>query len=170
MKNYFKILLSVIFVFFSTFIFAENGERVKFPNGNFSFCPPAGWQVTEFPGLKYDVVIGPVEEGFSANMVFIDESYAGNLKEYIDLNLVNLVYFIQNYELADRKPIKFNSGISGEYIIIKHEQYGYNLKQATYFFPAGNNKYFVITCTVLEKFFDKFLPLFENSVKTFETF
>jgi hypothetical protein len=170
MKNYQKILLSVIFMLFSTFLFAENGERVRFQDGNFSICPPAGWQTRLIAGLKYDVVIGPTEDGFSANIVFVDDNYEGNLKDYVDLNLVHLRSIIQDYELADRKAFKTNSGISGEYVIVKHEQYGYYLKQISYFFPVVNNKYFVITCSVLEDFFERYRPLFEDSVKTFEKY
>jgi hypothetical protein len=170
MNNYLKILFSVVFVFFSAFAFAQNGERVRFPEGKFSFCPPAGWGMHEIAGLKYEVAVGPAENGFSANIVFADESYEGNLKEYIDLNIIQLGNFIQNYELVDRKAIRTNSGISGEYIVIKHEQYGFVIRQVIYFLPVVNNKYFVMTCSVLDNVFLRFLPVFENSMKTFEIF
>jgi hypothetical protein len=170
MNNYLKILFSVVFVFFSATAFAQNGERIKFPGGNFSFCPPAGWGMREIAGLKYEVAVGPAENGFSANIVFVDESYEGNLRDYIDLNIVQLGNFIQNYEMQERKAIKTNSGISGEYILIKHEQFGHEIRQILYFLPAGNNKYFVMTCSVLDNAFTRYLPVFENSMKTFETF
>jgi hypothetical protein len=170
MKASLKVILSVVFVFFSTFAFAQNGERVKFLNGNFSICPPAGWQVFEFPGLEYDVFVGPTEQGFSANIIFMDESYDGGLQEYVDLNILNMVKFLQNYEVVKRNAARTNSGISGEYIIIKHEQSGYNIEQIIYIFPVKNKKYLVFTYTVLENLFERYLPLFENSAKTFEIF
>lgn len=170
MQNYLKILFSIVFLFFSTFLFAENGERVKFPDGNFSVCPPAGWQLRFIAGLKYDVVVGPTEDGFSTNMVFVDDNYDGNLKDFIDINLSTLRNLIMDYKLVDRKAFKTNSGISGEYIIITHEQYGFYMKQITYFFPVANNKYFIITCSALDNLFERYRRLFEDSVKTFEVY
>ena len=37
-------------------------------NGNFSYCPPLGWEVTEFTGLKYKVVYGSLLN-FSFNLL-----------------------------------------------------------------------------------------------------
>lgn len=36
--------------------------------GKFSFVPPVTWTLREFPGLKYQVVVGPARSGFAPNI------------------------------------------------------------------------------------------------------
>jgi hypothetical protein len=51
-----KRLLSVVFVFLPALSFAQTGARVTEQAGGFSYCPPAGWVVREYPGYKYNFV------------------------------------------------------------------------------------------------------------------
>ena len=152
----------------SPFVFAQNGARVYENSGKFSYCPPSGWNATEFPGLKYKIVFGPTEGNFTANINFVDESYNGSLQSYIDDNLAQLESILPSHELVNRSVFRTNSGITGERVIIKNVQYGFLLRQVFYFFPAPNNTYFVITCSVLDNAAESYLPVFDESIKTFE--
>jgi predicted small secreted protein len=141
-----------------------DGSRINF--GEFSFCPPLEWELTKVSGFKYDIVTGPMEKEFTVKMTFEDDTYNGNLKEYVDLNITLIEKSLQKYTLLDRKIFKTNSGIEGESVIINNQQYRNYLKQVIYFLPMKDNKYLSITCSILDKVSEKYLPLFEESVKT----
>jgi hypothetical protein len=163
-----KIFLVIVFIFLSTLTFAQTGSRVYEYNGNFSFCPPLGWEVREFPGLKYKIVVGPVEDQFAVNMNFADEIFNGTLRDYINLNLAQLEKFFVIYRLVDRKTFKTNSGITGECVIINDAQQRFYSRQALYFLPIPNNKYFVVACSAPDEVFEKYQSIFDESIKTFE--
>jgi hypothetical protein len=168
MNKIVKVLLTIVFVFLSNLTFAQTGSRVYEYNGNFSYRPPLGWNVTEFSGLKYKIVFGPTEGQFAVNINFVDEIFSGNLHDYVNSNLTQLETFFQNYRLLSRKIFITNSGIRGECIIINDSQESLYLKQVFYFLPAPNNKYFVITCSALDTVSRKYLSVFEECIKTFE--
>jgi hypothetical protein len=168
MSRALKMFLAMFFVFFSTLVFAENDKRIIFDNGSFSICPPLGWRTMVFPGLKYEVILGPEDGGFTANMTFADESYIGNLRDYVDLNLVQLERVFENCRIIERKDFRTNSGIAGECVITYTFQLNINLIQVYYFLPLGNNSYIVIACTVVEAASAKYIPLFEDSMRSFE--
>jgi len=163
-----KMFLLLVFIFFANLVFAENGERVTDFNGKFSYCPPLGWDVTEFPGLKYKVALGPTEENFRVNINLADEEYNGSLRDYVDLNTSQLGRFFEDYKLLEQSPFRTNSGITGERVVINTRQMGFFLRQIFYFLQAPNNKYFVIACTVPDNVADGYLSIFEESMKTFE--
>ena len=48
--------------------------------GEFSYVPPTGWTVTEFPGLKYKIVAGTPVEEFAPNVNFVDEPFQARSK------------------------------------------------------------------------------------------
>jgi len=163
-----SIFLTVAFLFLSPLIFAETGPRVFEQSGNFSYRPPLGWNVTEYPGLKYKIVFGPSENNFAVNINFVDEIYNGNLRSYIDLSIANLKEIVEEYKLLSRDTFVTNLGISGERVIINDVQQRFFMRQIFYFIPAPDNRYFVITCSSLDNVASKYIPIFDESMKTFE--
>ena len=153
---------------YSINVFAQTGSRVMEINGNFSYRPPLGWEVTEFPGLKYKVVYGPDEENFRININFIDEYHNGSLHNYVNQSLFLIEPFFEEYRLIERKEFRTNSGIFGEQVIIINRQYGFLLRQTFYFLQLSNNRHIVITCSVLDKVAARYTSIFEESIKTFE--
>lgn len=168
MNKFLKYSLTIVFIFFSIRAFAETGPRVYENTGNFSYCPPLNWTVLDFPGLKYKVVIGLTGENFRENIVFVDEEYDGNLRDYVNANIVQLNSFLQDYQLIDISEFKTNSGVAGERVITNNKQQGFTIRQIFYFFQGKNKKYYVITCSVLENVATEYLPIFDESMKTFE--
>ena len=168
MKAIVKIYLSVFFLLISASVFAQNGERILDPNGDFSICPPLNWNAIDFPGLKYKAIIGPATSGFAANIVFVDEAYNGRVKNYVDANLTQLEAVFPGYKLSSRAAFKTTSGITGERVIYNFTQQGFDVKVAAYFLPARRGRYFVITCSSLDSASDQLLPIFDESIKSFE--
>jgi hypothetical protein len=163
-----KLFLVAIFLIFAQFIFAQSGERYYENAGNFSYCPPLNWNITEYPGLKYHIILGPVVENTAANINFADEVYSGSLNEYVSLSLAQLGRLIDSLKLISREPFKTNSGIVGEYVIVSSFQYGFYFMQFLYFLQTPNNRYFVISATAVESISAIYQPIFDECIKTFE--
>jgi hypothetical protein len=144
-----------------------DANRIKIGD-NYSICPPEGWEAREFPGLKYDCIVGPTEDGFTANINFADEKTDMDLEDYTDLCITQMEKLFEDFELIERMPFETDSGIKGECIIINNTQYNRYLTQMFYVLSAKNNIYVSITCTLLDEDSERYLPLFEECVKTFK--
>jgi hypothetical protein len=90
--NFLVVLLIVAFGFFgcatnsnSTRADRRSGEgRFIEKAGKFSIKIPEAWETAEFPGLQYNVLVGPAEDGFTPNINFADEAFDGPLNTYVD--------------------------------------------------------------------------------------
>ena len=134
--------------------------------GAFSYDPPSGWQVIEFPGLKYRISHGPRENEFAPNINVIDEAFSGTLAAYVDANLQNMEKLFVNMKVLSREDFKTQDNESAVKILTENEQQGRMLRQTFFFIGSGNRKY-VVTCTALADGGDKFDTAFAESVKTF---
>lgn len=135
-------------------------------SGGFSYDPPSGWSVVEFPGLKYRISHGPRENDFAPNINVVDERFTGTLAEYIDVNLENTADVFVKMEVIGREDFSTEDGESGVRILIENEQQGRMLRQNFFFIGPGVRKY-VVTCTALVDGGDRFDRVFSESVETF---
>jgi hypothetical protein len=117
-------------------LLAEQAGRDVEPAGGFSYLPPAGWTLMDFPGLKYKVAIGPVTDGFAANINVVDESYHGNLSDYVAANSKNMKAVFKNMKVESQDNFQSDSGEHGCVMICSDEQQGKSLRQT--FMGTGN--------------------------------
>jgi len=136
--------------------------------GGFSFQAPKGWQFREFPGMKYQIAFGAATNSFSPNMNVVDEAYEGSLKNYVDINLINISKVFVQYKQIKRNIFVTNTGLKIEKVITSSLQQNMPLRQTFYFLPGINGKYFVVTCSTLASTGDKLDAVFDESMKTFE--
>lgn len=134
--------------------------------GSFSYDPPSGWRIVEFPGLKYKISYGQTENGFSPNINVVDEMFSGTLTEYVDGNLKNMEKLFSKFNIISQEKIKTKDNEEAEKIIIENEQNGSMLRQSFLFIGSGNKKY-VVTCSALADGGAKFDTEFLKSLKTF---
>lgn len=134
--------------------------------GAFSYDPPSGWQVVEFPGLKYRISHGPRENEFAPNINVVDEAFSGTLATYVDANLQNMEKVFVNLKVLSREDFKTQDNEAAVKVVTENEQQGRMLRQTFFFIGSGNRRY-VVTCTALADGGDKFDTAFAESVKTF---
>jgi hypothetical protein len=134
--------------------------------GGFSYDPPSGWQVVEFPGLKYRISHGPRENEFAPNINVVDEAFSGTLAAYVDANLQNLERLFVNLKVLSREDFKTQDNEAAVKIVTENEQQGRMFRQTFFFIGSGNRKY-VVTCTALADGGAKFDTAFAQSVETF---
>ena len=134
--------------------------------GAFSYDPPPGWQVIEFPGLKYRISHGPRENEFSPNITVVDEAFSGILAGYVDANLQNMEKLFVNLKVLSREDFRTQDNEVAVKVVTENEQQGRMLRQTFFFIGSGNRKY-VVTCTALADGGDKFDTVFAGSAETF---
>jgi hypothetical protein len=117
-------------------------------SGGFSYMPPPGWTIAEFPGLKYRIAHGPAHAGFSPNIVVVDEHFSGTLEEYVDANLVNMRQLLQKLKVLQRQNFSTKSGEPATRVLTENVQTDRLLRQTFFFLGSADRKY-VLTCTAL---------------------
>lgn len=136
--------------------------------GGFSYDPPPGWRITNFPGLKYKIAAGTPENGFAPNINIVDETYSGSLSDYVELNIQNLKRVLPTSQVLKREDFQTNDALASIRLITERHDanIGKDLRQTFYFFENGSHK-FVVTCSALADGGDDLDTLFEQSMKTF---
>ncbi len=145
---------------------SDEGRRHTEAAGGFSFIPPEGWKVRDFPGWKFKVAVGPVAAGFASNINIVDESFDGSLEDYVKASLNALSKALKKYRLLNQDSFVTTAGLKGARLIVEDEQNNQLLRQTFYIFSKKNTK-FTVTCSVLAEEGDKFAPVFDASLKTF---
>lgn len=136
------------------------------PAGGFSYDPPAGWTVSEMPGMKYRIAVGPVQQEFASNINVVDEAFAGSLADYVDANVSMIEKVLASPRILKRDDFQTADLSSASRVVIEDEQQGRALRQTFYFFDGGRRKY-VATCSTLADGADALDATFEASMKTF---
>jgi hypothetical protein len=157
----------------TTQIFAEEsatllGDRYQEQAGNFSYQPPKGWTIQEYPGAKYHIALGPTINNATPNINFVDEAFAGSLDQYVDANLNTLKQVMPNYQKVGQSDVTLDNGERAVKVVITDEQLNHKLRQIFYFTKGHAGRMVVITCTTAADLGDRFDPLFELSAKTFK--
>jgi hypothetical protein len=134
--------------------------------GGFSYDPPKGWRIVEFPGLKYRISHGQSENGFAPNVNVVDEKFSGTLSAYVDLNLETMKKTFTDAKVLKREDFQTEDGLPAVRVVCEDMQQGQRLRQTFCFFGNSNRKY-VVTCTALADGGEKLDPLFAESTKTF---
>ncbi len=145
---------------------ADERRRHTEATGGFSFIPPEGWEIRDFPGKKFKIVVGPVAAGFAPNINIVDESFDGSLEDYVKANLNALPKAFKKYRLLKQDSFVTAAGLKGARVIVEDEQSNRLLSQTFYFFGKKKTK-FIVTCSALAEQADEFAPVFEASMKTF---
>ncbi|MBM4035723.1 MAG: hypothetical protein FJ291_28625 [Planctomycetes bacterium] len=134
--------------------------------GGFSYDPPQGWQIVEWPGLKYRVSLGPREKDFTPNINIVDQPYPGSLAEYVEADTATARKLSPEIKGLGRAAFRTDHGVAGWRIIAESEMEGRRLRQTFYYFGDGERKY-VVTCTALAEGGEALDPVFEQSMRTF---
>jgi hypothetical protein len=137
-------------------------------DGAFSYAPPDGWKVSEFPGLNYKISLGVPSQGFAPNIVVVDESADVPLDEYVKRNIPTLETTFSGLKILGQSDFSTSDGDRAVKLITERddEQSKTRLRQTYYFFDAGNKK-LVVTCSSVASEGDALDQNFDGAMKTF---
>ena len=144
----------------------EKASRHVEKEGGFSFVPPQGWRIMEFPGWKYKIAAGPISNGFAANILFSDEATNLNRKEYVSANMKVIPNFFKNPKTIGESELKTSDGTPCSRVVIKNDHDGKRMRQSFYFFQLLPRRMHVATCTALAENGAELDTVFEDSMKT----
>jgi hypothetical protein len=148
---------------------AQQVERQDFGSGGiFSYVPPNGWTVSEFPGLKFKISHGAPVKGFAPNLVVVDEDYNESLDNYARDNLATLQKIYPGMKTLGQTDLKTSDGARAIKLITERDDDSakHRLHQVFYFFDAGNKK-LVATCSCLAEEASASDPVCDAAMKTF---
>ncbi len=87
----------------------EAGRHVE-STGRFSYVPPPGWTMRDFPGLRYKIVHTTPVNGFAPNLNVTDEMFRGTVDTYADQNLAALKTALPGFKLLAAKNSRPRKG------------------------------------------------------------
>jgi len=154
----------------SLFPLVLHAERYSEPGAGFSYEVLDGWQLVDFPGMKYKAMIGQRENGFSPNLNFVDETTKVDmsLDEYASANETTLEKVFVNYKKISRTDFATDSRLKSIKLITESDQQKNHLRQTFYFFKRTNQRFIVVTCSTLASNGDALAPEFDKELKTFD--
>src|SRR5437868_4630357 len=125
-------------LFLTSLVMAQAGgdeKPVRYAEkaSGFSFVPPRNWKVTELAGFKNKIVVGPAVDGFAPNMVFIDEAFVGQLKEYAAGNKSALQAHFKGAKVLSETELKTAEEIACARLVIEHKIESKLIRQSFYF-------------------------------------
>jgi hypothetical protein len=141
-------LLSMLLVFN---VNAQQVERQDFGSGGvFSYVPPSGWKVQDFPGLKFKISRGEAVKGFAPNIVVVDEAYNKSLGEYVKDNIVNMRKAFPGLKVLSQSDFRTSDGTNVIKLLTERDDdvSRKGVRQVYYFYNAGDKK-LVAACTSL---------------------
>jgi hypothetical protein len=144
----------------------DESDRLIEKEGGFSYVPPRGWEIVEFPGLKYRISRGTIVSEFAPNINVVDEQYSGTLDSYVDGNIDAMSGVFEDFNLINREPFSTDEGLQSVMLIVENVQMQRNLRQYFYFFEDNDRKY-VVTCTSLASNYEEVDSLFDKSIRSF---
>lgn len=135
--------------------------------GGYSFVPPTGWKMVDFPGLKHQIAVGAPANGFAPNVVFVPEPFAGSLQQYVAASQNTLRLASPQLKQLGEVEWKTTEGLPGIKLITQNEQQGRLLRQNFYFLELAPKMMIVVTATALAEGADKLDPIFDAAMKSF---
>ena len=145
---------------------AELGQRYTETTGGFSYIPPTGWVIVEFPGSTFKITHGAAANNFAPNINFVDEAYSGSLDSYVDASVSSITQTFPDAIVLGLEELTTNNGQRCLKVSIENTQSGIKLFQVSYFFDAGAKKIVAIYSRLADSGQENDV-LADQSMKTF---
>ncbi len=164
-----------LLVFLSVLLVSEaNSQEAQRPDfggdGIFSYVPPQGWRVVEFPGLKYKIAHAAPANAFAANINVVSEKYSGSLDDYARDNVAQMQAGGGGFALLGQTDFTTSDGLRGIKLVTEaddmYSKEKRRLRQIQYLFNAGPEM-LVVTCSALADEGKTLDQEFDAAMKTF---
>ena len=164
--------LSLLLLLSMPLVFDANAQQVERPDfgggGIFSYVPPNGWKVLEFPGLKFKISRGEPVKGFAPNIVVADEAYNKSLDDYAKDNIATMQKLFHGLKIISQTDFTTSDGTRVIKLLTERDDDLANkrVRQVFYLYDAGNKK-LVATCSSLPEEAPASDLVCDASMKTF---
>lgn len=171
-KGIMALHLSLILLLSMALAFDANAQQTERPDfgggGIFSYVPPNGWKVLEFPGLKFKISRGEPVKGFAPNIVVADEAYNKSLDDYAKDNIATLQKIFHGLTIISQTDFTTSDGTRVIKLLTERDDdiSKKRVRQVFYLYDAGNKK-LVATCSSLAEEAPASDMVCDASMKTF---
>uniref|UniRef100_A0A7C3MQL9 PsbP C-terminal domain-containing protein n=1 Tax=Dictyoglomus thermophilum TaxID=14 RepID=A0A7C3MQL9_DICTH len=176
-KRIFRFLIvSLVLLTININLILADTERYINEKYGFSIIPPIDWEFKD--GAPYNlaaIFVGPADLGFRVNFNINILNIPEDEEAVINDELISSIKKELSYVSEELGEIEFQSegkrdvaGFEGYELVYLIKVVGdIAIKQKQVYF-IKDHKFYVFTFSALKDTFDKYLPLFENSLKTFQ--
>jgi hypothetical protein len=136
--------------------------------GLFSYVPPAGWTVRDFPGFKFKICADQPKNNFAANLNVVDEAVPVEMAEYRKATLANMPQLLKEFKVLSDTDFKTDSGLQGARIAYQQTFNGKALQQIAYIFHnKAKGTFYILTGTSLPEDAKELEATFDAAARSF---
>ena len=148
-----------------------HGELYIEENAGFSMYIPKRWEIRKNINYEYSMIIGPIENNYLPNIIFLDASYSGSIPSLLNDTIVSLrqEQGVSNFNVLERGTLETFQGILVNYVAVQSIRVdGINRLQRLYMLPNKNgNIVMLITCTIPPSSNNRYNTVLDECVETF---
>jgi hypothetical protein len=158
--------LVVLLLSFVLLGFGFGQESYVDPSGGFALALPEGWSLQDFKGLKYKIIVGPIENQFATNVTIVEDAFDGDQETYVENGFSGLENAFENFQMVESGDFETDSGMAGKKVVISFTQKGAAIWQAFYIFN-NETRYFLVVCSSLVGNHEDFDAIFDDLAGSF---
>ncbi len=138
------------------------------PLGGFSYIPPEGWNILEWPGYKYKIAVDNPKKGFASNINIVDAKHDGAT---LDLCVDESNNFAKNnlseMKILSKEDFMTTKGLRMIKTVFTMKEKGLIMRCMNYA-TKNKDKVIVITATMLDEEAHTVETSINNCLKSFE--
>ena len=143
------------------------GRQYIEKKAGFTMFMPKDWGTLDAK-QEYLVAMGPSENNFSPNIIFVDEKYSGPISVYIDGAIEQLSQTFDDFRVIEKGAFETLQGIQGGYFLSQGKLNETNVRQKFYVVPnKKGNMVMNVACTISLASGNKYDLIFNECAKTF---
>jgi hypothetical protein len=127
----------------------------------FLIYPPEGWEIANWPGMKYKIIVGQVDNDFAPNINFSDIDLSS--RQFSSLINATSRTLQESSEIISRGRVNTNNGLEGYYFETNTER----LLQVYYIFDLKLSA-FTVTCSAPLQSETDYNEIFDSTIQTLE--
>ena len=148
--------------------------RLTDSSGGFSYVPPPGWQIRNYPGIKYKISSAPPMAVFTPTIVVRYDVVPVDLDRYVRGCTAGIMKHLTDpdksyttYHVVSQGAFVTAAGLHGVRLLSDATLFGKSVRQIFYTFPGPSNRKYIATTSWLQADGNKYAAASDEAMKTF---
>ncbi len=168
MRRLFLYALAATPIVIASPVTASPQGQIQDKKVGFIYTVPPGWRVkgaSPDMGMKYPIAVTTPYNGFTPNIVVVDEVYSGTSDEYADWLTRTFQGQSSTSTVISKNPFKTNAGVLGTKLVVRNTMGTISARQVYYIFPTKAGFILNFTATSLVEQGFKHDKALDNSMR-----